>query len=398
MPWSRAILFGSTPTPSGPISGLEALGLTDPLSIANDYRRIVADVLGLSDSALVSRGAPVDLGDTLAISDSALFAALGAKDRITRLRIVTGAAGSAFTYGVTRPVSGSNVGVPSGTTLTTITAATTISSSGGTYSNIRYSCLVDVNGSNNRFINCKFEGPPSTAGQQRAIVQCGAAAVNTQFERCDFTAQDPTSGLSGVGNHDYTCDRCDLYGTTDNFAVFSPSTDPSGPTNVLIKGCVSGNMSQITPDPFQSSNDTHNDSIQHQRGSGTELWGNDMAGYYDPNIGTASVPPTFDGTGKLVSGNRNYPDLRSNSCIQLGQNGGNTSLLYVHENWLSGGYQTYQGTAISAGRDLGRCYNNIFARDARQGPNSSITIKAGVILDAAGNVDTTGAPITVRFE
>lgn len=222
-----------------------------------------------------------------------------------------------FTLGVTKP-SAANTGVPAGQTLTAYSGPINITGSNLVFKNMLFSNRVSVSGTNVKFENCRFEATNTSVMFQSTNV----AASGIVIERCTFRPSSAYDSVMAIQGHDFTAIRCDISGVIDGFRVHN-TANPNAPSNAKIWGNYVHDFAWFTPYSGHADNETHNDGIQIEGGTGTDIWGNYIAAYGDPLYGN-------------ISASARKPYVLS--CVIITPNVGVCHSTTIRANWFDGGY------------------------------------------------------------
>ena len=272
------------------------------------------------------------------------------------------------------------------------------------------STLIPVSGMTNTvagyFENYDFQGPfinqaPGVTVLRncriRRLVDPGSATgvvTNQRFDSflvlidCEISCTVSTPFVTGVLGGNITALRCKVHDVVDMFGIYCTDTDPTGPTNTVIEGCYGYDLTYYSPDAshVDTDNNTHNDGIQLQGGSGMVARGNwfDMTqgplSYYDPVLGHPSGG--LIGQGVTVTPTR-----------------GATHSFLIEANWLNHGIRGViaEGPLVNIS---GSVVGNRFGRailDNPAAPYGPIVTRTG-FFTAAGNVyDDDGSPATIYY-
>lgn len=302
-----------------------------------------------------------------------------------------------FVLGSTKPTR-ANTGLPSGWTPASTISSLFVPTAGQTYEDIRFDNHAESRVANVTYRRCEFRGPAAAATASNYIVRNNyAGSSNVRYEFCDFIPQTPTQYTHSIEGHDYTLHRCYFRGAVDGPNVYN-TTSPGSASNVTIEGCFIELLSYFSPCTYQSDNRTHNDCIQHQGCSGTQIIGNTLAGFLDPAIGDANEPAVTNGDGSHASGYRlsrsPIPNgFYSNAAVQFGNATGNSTNVTMDRNWIDGGVVSLNipSTAMTGFAIT----NNRFGQHTNAGVN--ILAPAALAMTVTGNtVESTGAAANGR--
>lgn len=294
----------------------------------------------------------------------------------------------------TKP-NATNTGVPTGTVLTVVSGAVNINTAGTSFTSVHFTGLVKVSAADVTFTNCLFSGGPGTSAG--ALVDCRPAAnTNTKFFRCTFRPDTPSVWLDAVIGHHYEATQCDCSGVTDAFGVYNNFGSVAG-VSLFSNYC--HDAAYFAPDALNHSsaapNGTHNDmGVQWQGGTGLTVVGNNFQGFYDPTIGEASYTaaspnPSGGGpnnTGGGVGWNPTYPNMWTNSCMQVTNASGQTvcSGLLWDKNWHDGG-----GFQINVGNKTGSYPNLGTISNSKCGHNSAFISNGPFIIPKSSGATVT---------
>jgi hypothetical protein len=228
---------------------------------------------------------------------------------------------------------------------------------------------VTVNAANVTIKNCLIRGSAGDGSSNTALVMAtSTACVNLLVEDCTLVPDTPSLWWNGINGHDFTARRCEIYHTVDGMGVYPNTGTPGIAVNVLIESNYIHSLSYFTPDPNHSTTDnqTHNDGLQLQGGSGIVVRYNSINGVYATDVGSTPRP---DNGGSV--GSPGYTQGGSLQFIQCNNNVGNLQNIEVYDNWLRGGKIGFNvGSVVRAsGQVLGYAYRNRF--DRQQGLQGS---------------------------
>lgn len=262
--------------------------------------------------------------------------------------------------------------------------------------NRRFLAKVSITGAYATFNNCDFQGPASPVGQDPIVACTNAAVVRATFNDCTFRPRAVGSGTNCISGHHFTLNRCRLSGAVDMVGIIPQA---GGRADVFINACWMYGQAFFSPDPFQSSNFTHNDLIQWHGGLGLSVLGCRLEAFYDPTLGTGNTPAVIvDGVHQ--SGNPYYPLLNGTSVLMCTLKVASTSLgeLDFRMNWLDGGACGLNFAATPSGwTNVGRVEDNKFGRDYRLGNDFGVLAKSFQVFTLTGNTRWDDAtPFNVR--
>jgi len=308
--------------------------------------------------------------------------------------------------GTTKP-SGSNTGFRTATT--SVMGATTITTNGASYNNIRFDGTVTVKAQNVTFTDCHFRGPPngSTAPLLKAF---DSPQYGMVVEFCTFTRQfyaavgsGSSSTLSAaISGHNMTIRRCDISGSQDGIWVVLPG-------NANLFDNFIHDLWFYSPDLNSPDQVTHNDLIQlHNGPDNVHIFGNTLLAICDDTLPLTTVD--IPGSGPS-GGNPNYldyPDWQGYSyppwafsCVMVSPYGAGLSNLVMNKNWMAGGSVcininpnftnlTASGVVVT---------NNRWGRIQRGNANGNVlTAKNTLPITMTGNVfEDDSTPYNVRI-
>ena len=214
--------------------------------------------------------------------------------------------------------------------LTLLSGNQTITTAGTTIENRDITGKVIVQAANVTIRNCRIRGAGAESSNTALVFASSGSVSNLLIEDCTLVPDTPSVWWNGINGHDFTARRCNIYHTVDGCGLFNNS-NPGGPINVTIEGCYIHDLSYITPDPNHTGdNQTHNDGIQLQGGSGAIIRWNSINAYYSATVGTQPTPKT--GT----VGNPGYDQGGALACLMFNNDVGATTEVNIYENWLRG--------------------------------------------------------------
>lgn len=268
-----------------------------------------------------------------------------------------------FVYGTTVPNrlgADPNVGLPAGTSLTTVTSFDPTTASNTTFTAKKFACYVSLtNVSNAEFVDCTFPGPASGGAANGIIVnstRAGGTVTGTstdvvgrwgskgqnRFTRCTFgnAFTDPAGSnlifSSGLFGHHYIADRCLFLNCVDNTSV---NNTTGGAQNLYVEhwGCYYGQLDGRYPDPYGGHPDgTHNDGCELTSGS-FAYW---IGCLFDARMDNHSTThPMYFIKDENGAGKAPVTISQPNSCIALLQNTdsgqtGKISDVEIDQNWF----------------------------------------------------------------
>jgi hypothetical protein len=275
-------------------------------------------------------------------------------------------------------------GVLPNSTLREIKGDLTITSP-GTYADLDVHGFVSVQAPDVRILNSVVRGGVATYSRGLINATHGSVA-RLVVEGVELQPEHPSRLLTGILGHDYTARCVNVYQTVDGFGVFK-TQQPGAPVNVTITQSFCHELGYFSPDPGHPDNQTHNDCVQIQGGSGAVVTYNRLHAYYSHKVGTLNYPA-------------NHPQALS--TIMLNQNVGKTTGVVVTDNLLDGGDISVNagGLTYTSNDFLGTFHRNRFDRNQFHAGHT-IDLDATVRADtgdgtAEQNVYTDGVPVRVR--
>lgn len=238
---------------------------------------------------------------------------------------------------------------------------------------------------------CVIRGVRATTSSA-CVVATAPSCVRLLVQDCELVPEYPTYWMDGIDGHDFTCRRCEIRDTVDYFGLWNTNA-PGLPLRVVIEQNWGHNLVYFSPTPTHSDNQTHNDGIQFQGGTGAVVRGNSLEAYYGPN-GTAQ--PTNVGPTPV-----SYKSTIA--CLMFNNNVGKTGSHIIEDNWLMGGYIPVNCGAAT-GANLGRLWRNRFSGDSllTSGIPQTILLRADQTCDTGSGTsnqnvyDKTGLAVTVK--
>lgn len=233
-----------------------------------------------------------------------------------------------FIYKSTKP-SNKNTGVSPNVTLGDFDGSSlNLTSANTTYDGARFSGLPGLAAPNLTFNDCLFQGVPGQLGMPNSggsVKASNANVKNAVFNRCTFRPATGSNASIGLVGHDFTLDRCDISGVVDGVRIYN-GADPNGPSGVEMHGTYIHDLSYYTPFSGHSDNQTHNDGVQIEGGTGTLLSGCYISARADahPNFGAG---PTATQLPPYVL-----------SALIITPNVGEVHNTRAEYNWFDGGY------------------------------------------------------------
>lgn len=268
--------------------------------------------------------------------------------------------------------SAATTGVPAGTVLTENRPANgqlAITTAGTVLDGLDIYGQVYVQAANVTIRRCRIRGRNATTNE--SLIQATSASVSSLLvEDCTLRPDFPSYWLNGFLGSNFTVRRCDISRCVDGFGVYNTNA-PGTPLNVTIESNYVHDFSYYSPDPNHTNdNQTHNDGIQIQGGTGAIIRYNLIDSYFATDVGT---------------GNQTLP--RALSCILFNVNVGTTGGHVIEDNWLYGGQVPVNGIG-TPNVDLGRMWRNEFSGDTTGTPPQTIQVANNTVIDiGAGTVN-----------
>ncbi|HEX8182002.1 MAG TPA: hypothetical protein VF575_00195 [Candidatus Saccharimonadales bacterium] len=302
-------------------------------------------------------------------------------------------------YGITLTPYGGQFGAIVNGTLTLATAGVTISG-------FDIPARIVIRAANITIRKCRVRGN-ATLANNSALVDCNnAAVVNCIVEDCLLVPDHPSVWWNGMIGHDYTAQRNNVYHTVDGFGIYNIASR-SAPNNVKLYANYVHDLTYYSPDPNHASDTpvskTHNDCVQLQGNSNTDIRWNNFQGFFSTTVGDTQ----YTSTNRNAQGGYNvyHPSVTANAVLQVTQNVGPVTNLIFDSNWCDGGGGTLnmasKGDVI--GNTIGSITNNKFGRGQyykASGGDTTVTFLSSGFkyVSTTGNVyEDNGNPITLRI-
>lgn len=267
----------------------------------------------------------------------------------------------------------------------------TVNNSNVTYSGINFgTAWINVNGSNVSFIDCNFNNTKATpeAPSARGLINFSSGSIRGGYVGFCTFVNAPTGGNvaatfdGAVQGHDFIMERCSVRGFTDAVGVKVASDNINGPIRCEIRYNFLDELSWWWAPTggivHPSDNDTHNDTIQWQGGTGLKVIGNYLGGTISDTVGT------FDTAANGNARTNNVDNHKSSlACLMITDSPRGTLFDgVVTDNWFFEGKM-----AVNAGSDaltgsLGIFHRNRFFENQwlvgwAMGTDASNTINDG---------------------
>ena len=252
-----------------------------------------------------------------------------------------------------------NTGVPLGTKLTVVHGSVTVTKAGTVIDSKDIKGQLIIMASNVTVKRSLIEG---AKGQDASVdIKSG---TNILIEDSEVTDTYPAIGNDDMRVTNATVRRLNIHGGVDGIKLFSNST---------VSGSWIHGLTYFANDPGQSDGHTHNDAIQ-----------------------------ILGGSNFHVSGNWLDSGTNDNSAIQVTQDIGTISALFISGNWADGGSCSFKFSGHSPNGQIPlygvTVVNNRFGHTSlRYAGNCAIVDDLTTHLVAAtGNVwDTSGTPVRI---
>lgn len=242
-----------------------------------------------------------------------------------------------------------NTGVPTGTTLRTVTGDQVYRTAGQVVDGVDIHGYVTIAAPNVTIKNSIIRGG-AAATSPKAVVSTGQGASGTTIEDSEIVPSNPGTWLDGVSASDATLLRVNIHGAVDGVKAFD---------NVTVQDSYIHDLSWYASQP-NGAGQTHNDAVQ-----------------------------TYEGNRNVtLRHNTLNPGKNGNSAYQVTQDMGNVATnLRVEDNWLDGGGCTLNFSHKGGPTPMTGIYvtNNRFGRGSAF--NCPILISTQTLLSAnSGNV------------
>lgn len=295
----------------------------------------------------------------------------------------------------------STPGPAAGVTLTPHSGDMTVTVPGTVLDGLDIAGRVSVTTTDVTIRNCRVRGNSTLATNAGLI---NATNINVQrliIQDCLLNPDVPSLWWNGVTGHDFTVQRCNIYGTVDGVGVFN-TANSGGPVNVKILGNWIHDLAYFSPDPNHTGDTpvshTHNDCIQIQAGTNIEIGWNVLAGFcsptYGPDISRDQAHPNSGGGFST-----HYPYLQASSAVQVNlRSGFIPGGLNIHDNLIDGGAFSINTDAATY-PDFGSIRNNRFGDNQRPDSPAYISVPAAVFntgLVTGNTHQASGLPVPVR--
>jgi hypothetical protein len=211
-----------------------------------------------------------------------------------------------------------------------------------------------VYGANNQTIQrCVIQGATAvTSGNDVGLVSNDGGFTGCVLQDSVLKPTNPSAWMNGVRADNMTILRNDISGVCDGMDLYSMASGLQ--SNTFVYGNYVHDLTGYGPDSIGRVF-SHNDCFQITDGLGITVRYNNFQGFLDPTVGQASTSGV----------NPDYPDMNTNSVLQLTQGTGIVTGLLVDSNWFDGGGATLNLINTGqAARNIGSVTNNKFGRSS----------------------------------
>ena len=250
-----------------------------------------------------------------------------------------------------------NTGVPAGTALSVVNGDLVVTTPGAVIDAKHIKGALIIRASNVKVTRSLIDG---RAGSDSVDIQSGSGIL---LQDDEVTVAQPSVTIDSMHVRGATLNRLNIHGGVDGMKLGSNST---------VENCWIHGLQYFSSDPAQGGKPTHNDTIQIMSGSNIHIVGN-----YLQAIAT------------------------NNAAVQITQDKGTTSGVYISGNWADGGGCTFNFSGHGPGGTL-LPMSGISATNNRFGHNTkfagcAILTDLQTTITQSGNVfDDTGAPVVVQ--
>jgi hypothetical protein len=260
-------------------------------------------------------------------------------------------------------------GVPSGTSLTTVSGNQTITTPGTVLEDLDIYGRVIVRTTDVTIRNCRIRG--NTATTNTGVVECTHSAVRRlQVLNCTIVPDAPSYWVDGIFGHDFFAYKCDIYHVVDGFGVFN-TNDIAGPLRTWVDRCYVHDLAYFSPDPNHGDNMTHNDCLQIQGGSGLKITNSSFHASFSTADGVGDRPLATGSTAQLA-----------NMMVTPVTTSWTIADMDITDNWFYGGRISVNvgDNNNLSGTNLGRMWRNKFDRTQALSGHT-IDLQAGLVCD-----------------
>lgn len=250
----------------------------------------------------------------------------------------------------------SNTGVPAGTSLTVVNGDVVVTANGTVINGQDIKGALIIKASNVTVRNSLIEG---SANSDSVVVSSGTGIL---LEDDEVAVAHPVVSHDAMSVKNATLNRLNIHGGVDGMKLSS---------NSVVENSWIHSLNSFSSDPAQGGRATHNDAIQ-----------------------------IMSGTNIRITGNYLQAATSNNSAIQVTQDAGTVSGLYVENNWADGGGCTFNFSGHGAGGALLHM-GGITVSGNRFGHTSgfsgcAILTDLQTTISQSGNVYTDGTPIKLQ--
>lgn len=357
---ATASVAGSLDSVTSPASA-SAAGSGTPSLSASGSASASSSVLARADSTTAGRAASVPPRTPLATKSATHAATGGQPAPVPTRRVITPAPKPpAPPVAVSRPggrPGPTNTGVPAGTPLTVINGDVVVTTPGTVIDARDIKGALIIKASNVKVTRSLIEG---RAGSDSVVVSAGSGIL---LQDDEVAVAHPSAGVDSMSVRGATLNRLNIHGGVDGMKLSS---------NSVVENSWIHGLSYFSSDPAQGGGPTHNDAIQIMSGSNIRITGNYL---------------------QATSSN--------NAAIQVTQDTGSTSGLYIAGNWADGGGCTYNFSGHGPG-GVKLAMGGITVTGNRFGhstkfANCAILTDLQTTISQSGNVfDDSGTAIVVQ--
>ncbi|HEX7107336.1 MAG TPA: hypothetical protein VF218_15315 [Acidothermaceae bacterium] len=250
-----------------------------------------------------------------------------------------------------------NTGVPAGTPLTVVNGDVVVTTPGTVIDAKHIKGALIIKASNVKVTRSLIEG---RAGSDSVVISSGSGIL---LQDDEVAVAHPSPSTDAMSVRGATLNRLNIHGGVDGMKLSS---------NSVVQNSWIHGLTYFSSDPAQGGGPTHNDAIQIMSGANIRITGNYL---------------------QAASSN--------NAAIQVTQDTGSTSGLYISGNWADGGGCTYNFSGHGPNGEL-LAMGGITVTNNRFGRNTgfdgcAILVDLQTTISLSGNVfDDTGQPIVVQ--
>ena len=255
---------------------------------------------------------------------------------------------------------GTNTGVPAGTRMTVINGNVTVTANGTVINAEDIKGFLYIKASNVTVKNSIIEGGMATSNGAVIDIQSGTGIV---LDHDEVLVAHPSVYLDDIWGNNVTIQYLNIHGGVDGMKLGGNST---------VQYTWIHDLTYFSSDPNQGGKSTHNDTIQILSGIGIHIQNN--------NLQATST---------------------DNSAIQITQDYGTVTNVFIESNWADGGGCTYNISGHGPNGQL-LSMSGITVTNNRFGPDRkfsgcAILIDDQTTITQSGNVyDATGQPVVIQ--